>query len=243
MSTVSVDNPDLLRGILANAQALLLDFDGPVCDLFAGVGDHHVAELLRGVLAEQGHSNLPDEVAQSADPFEILRYAATLGAEEAGRVEDALTACESEAVETAAATPGGHELLAAWHTTGRPLAVVSNNAPATVNAYLDRHYLRRFVTHIAARSATDPAQLKPSPYPLKQAARALGISPSHCTLIGDSTADMVAAIRAACATIAYAQDAESATAFSQVYPDAITTSIEALIPDVRAIAARRQNGR
>lgn len=220
-SNVPVDDPEVIRGILANTEALFLDFDGPICSVFAGVGAHNVADQLRTVLADGGHTNLPADVARSEDPFEIFRYAATLGEEEAHYVEAAFTAHEVEAIPTAATTPGAHELLAAWHSTGRPLAVVSNNSDAAVRAYLDLYDLRRFVANISARRSPDPDQLKPSPHLLMQAAQILSVSPSHCSLIGDSSTDIIAAIRAASATIAYANKPGKLASLKTINPDVV----------------------
>jgi phosphoglycolate phosphatase len=238
VNNIPTDDPAVIRGILANSKALLLDFDGPVCGLFADGEDHQVAEHLRDVLAERGHADLPDDVAESADPFEVFRHAATLGADAAADVEAALTARETQAVPNATPTPGAHELMAAWQDSGRPLAIVSNNSVSAINAYLDLHELRPFVTRVAGRSTADPSELKPSPHLVKQAARSIVISPSNCTLVGDSTADMIAAIRAASATIAYAAEPDSVAELTSVHPDAVVTDMKTLVPGARAVPRR-----
>lgn len=69
--------------LLADSWALLLDFDGPVCSVSAGVPARELATQLRNLLMREGHLKLPDHVAIAVDPFEVFRYAATLGDKEA----------------------------------------------------------------------------------------------------------------------------------------------------------------
>ena len=109
--TPPVDDPETLRRILANADALLLDFDGPICSVFAGIPASVVADQLRRILAEGNHVDLPPDVQTSDDPFDVLFYAAKLGHDEARYIEAAFTAHEVEAVQSAQATPerGGGE--------------------------------------------------------------------------------------------------------------------------------------
>lgn len=59
--TPPVDDPEALHRILTNTHALLLDFDSPICSVFAGYPAHFIADHLREVLAESGHSRLPPE--------------------------------------------------------------------------------------------------------------------------------------------------------------------------------------
>lgn len=225
---VPVDDPEALRRILATTNALLLDFDGPICAIFANLPAHHIADQLRGVLADGGHTGLPAEVEKTDDPFDVLTYAATLGADEARYIEAALRAHEVEAAATAPPTPGAHDLIHAWHATGRALAIVSNNSRAAVNAYLRSHDLTAQVHVVSARTEPDPALLKPSPHLIERASTALAIPPAECTLIGDSLTDLHAAHAAHSHAIGYANKPGKAHLFATEHPDAITTSITAL---------------
>ncbi len=141
--------------ILVHARALMLDFDGPICSVFAGIPASTVANQLRDVLADGGHTDLPEAVATSADPFDVFRYAATLGEEEARYVEAAFAAHDVEAISSAAPTDGAHELIEAWHESGRPLAVVSNNGVPAISTYLDFYSLRSSINYISARTGPD----------------------------------------------------------------------------------------
>jgi len=125
--TPPIDDPEALRDILASTEALLLDFDGPICSVFAGFPAHSVADQLRVVLAEGGYTDLPPDVEQTADPFIVLFHAATFGDEEARYVEAAFRALEADAIRSAKPAAGSHDLIRGWKLTGRPLAIVSNN--------------------------------------------------------------------------------------------------------------------
>ncbi|WP_211346890.1 hypothetical protein [Saccharothrix australiensis] len=72
---VSVDDPEVLRGILATTDALFLDFDGPVCSVFAGIPAHLVAAQLRDVLKDGSHTALPLEVEKTDD---LSKYSVSL---------------------------------------------------------------------------------------------------------------------------------------------------------------------
>lgn len=204
-----------LARMLADSRALLLDFDGPVCSVFAGFPAPAVVEQLCVVIADGGLGELPPEIEKSEDPFDVLNYAATLGETEGRFVNAAFAAHEAEAIATAAPTPGAHDFLRRWSATGRPLAIVSNNSSLAVEAYVDLHSLGPYVKHISARSAPDPALLKPSPYLLNNAFAALGITPNDAVMVGDSTTDMDAAQAAGTGTIGYANKPGKATRLTE----------------------------
>jgi phosphoglycolate phosphatase-like HAD superfamily hydrolase len=162
--TPPVDDMETLRRILANTDALLLDFDGPICSVFAGILASVVANQLRGVLADSGYVELPEEVRAADDPFDMLFYAAKLGHKESLYVEAAFRAHEVGAVQTAEPTPHTAEVISAWKATGWQLAVVRNNSSAAVEAYLGIHGLRADIDFISARANADTTLLKPSPF-------------------------------------------------------------------------------
>lgn len=214
------------KDVLAHASALLLDFDGPVCSVFAGVPAATVADQLRDILADGGHVNLPENIATSADPFDIFRYAASLGEEEARHVEAAFTAHEVEAICTSNPTDGAHDLIEAWHTSGRPLAIVSNNSAAAITAYLDLYDLHASVDCISARTSPDASLLKPNPYLLNQAAVTLATSPDECAFIGDSVSDIEAARAAGVRSIGYANKPGKTIQMINARADTILTHLK-----------------
>ncbi|MBP2474048.1 HAD superfamily hydrolase (TIGR01509 family) [Crossiella equi] len=230
--TPRVDDPDELRRILREAQALLLDFDGPVCSVFSGFPAPVVAGQLRELLADGGYTDLPTIVAESGDPFDVLHYSATLGADEAQHVEAAFRAHETEAVSTAEPTPGTVELIHEWKRTGQPVAIVSNNSASAVEAYLNLHGLQHAVDVISSRSAPDPGLLKPNPHLVLQAAVMLGVQPDKCVLIGDSVTDIEAAHAAGARGIGYANKSGKGAKLAAAGADAITTNTSDLARSV-----------
>lgn len=199
-----IDDEDGLRRILAETEALLLDFDGPVCSVFARVPARFVAAKLREVLANCGHNTFPQDIQGTDDPFAVFRFAGSIGPEEARLVEATLRAHEVEAVTVAEPTPYAHELINRWD---RPLAIVSNNSVAAVNAYLHQHKLREKVDFIAARSTSSPSDLKPSSLLLDQAVMMLRVDNRNSTMVGDTETDIVAGKSAGCKTIGYVNKA------------------------------------
>lgn len=190
-----------LSALLQRARVLLLDFDGPICSIFAGHPAPQIARELLDALHDDGHP-VPEGDDAPTDPFDVLRYAATLGPDAAEQTEARLRAAELAAVPTARPTPHAAELIRAWRHDGRQVAAVSNNSQPTLTAYLDRHGIE--LDAIVGRTSPDPGLLKPSPHLVLRALDALEASPDDALLIGDSPSDIHAARHAALATIGYA---------------------------------------
>lgn len=214
--------------MLASARALLLDFDGPVCSVFSGIPASTVAGQLRDVLADSGHTDLPATVAASADPFDVFHHAATLGEQEARCVEAAFAAHEVEAISSATPTSGAHELIESWHESGRPLAIVSNNGAKAIDAYLHLHGLRASIDCVSARTSSDAAQLKPSPYLLHQATARLAVNPGESMFLGDSTSDIDAAQSAGIRCIGFANKPGKDYLLAAAGADAVIDTLRSL---------------
>ncbi|QKV77263.1 HAD family hydrolase [Amycolatopsis sp. Hca4] len=214
--------------LLTRARALLLDFDGPVCSVFAGIPASTVADQLRDVLADGGHTDLPDAVATSTDPFDVLQHAAMLGEDEGRYVEAAFTAHEVEAISSASPASGAHDLIDAWHGSGRPLAIVSNNGTRAISAYLDLYGLRSSINFVSARTSANTTLLKPSPYLLHQAITALDVSLGEAVFLGDSTTDIEAAQAAGVRSIGYANKPGKDYRLTAAGADAVTDALTGL---------------
>ena len=225
--TPPIDDPEAIRSILGTTEALLLDFDGPVCSVFAGFPAPVVADQLRDILPGSGQ-NIPDDVRDSADPFDVLFYAVKLGPSEGRYVEAAFRAHEVEAVQSAEPTPGAHELIRTWKAANRSLAIVSNNSESAIETYLDFHGLRGGVDLISARRNADLHLLKPNKHLVTSAAQALGASPADCTFVGDSLTDAEAANAARVRFIAYVNKPGKMEGFMSGDLDAITTTVSLL---------------
>ncbi|MFY1617852.1 HAD family hydrolase [Micromonospora sp. WMMD736] len=217
-----------LGRLLGEVGAVLLDFDGPVCSIFAGYPAPQVAAELVDVLRQSG-VDVPPDLASEPDPLEVLRRASATGDQGITRaVEDALCAAERRAVDAAEPTPYAREVIVAAGQAGIPVAVVSNNSPGAVTAYLAAHRLAGYVSSVVGRAYADPGRMKPNPEPILQAARALNQLPARCVLVGDSLSDIQGAQAAGTTVVAYANRPLKVEAFRAAGADVVITSMGAL---------------
>jgi len=221
------------EAIIARTRYLLLDFDGPVCDIFAGLTDRTVADRLRELITGHGHTP-PPGVAETPDPLAVFIYSATISAELAAQVEAEMTGQELAAVPTARPGPYVHDVVTSARESGRTIAVVSNNSQRAVRAYLHRHGLADRIDLVAARTSPAPALLKPSPHLVQQAIARLAAISSECVLVGDSTTDIHAGADAGIATIGYANRAGKPGSLTAAGATAIITSLADLVLPLRA---------
>lgn len=222
-----------LDAILARTRYLLLDFDGPICDIYAGLPAATVADRLRKHL-DGRNIELPGEIARTSDPLEVFAYSATISPELAAEVEAEMTDLEVTAVATAKPTPYVHEVLAACQETGRTAAVVSNNSARAVHTYLEHHGLDDRISHVIARTSHDPALLKPSPHLIEQALVILDADPKTCALLGDSTTDIEGARLANIASIGYANKPGKHERLTKAGAALVVASLANLVLSLRA---------
>ena len=204
--------PDLAE-LLARTTYLLLDFDGPVCSVFAGRSSRSIAiELLD--LLRTANAPVPAGLEDTGDPLEVLRHAATVDAQLLERVERDLRVAEVDATRTAKPTPHASELIDVWRQRGRRVAIVSNNSSAAITAYLAAHDID--IDAVMGRTSPDPGLLKPSPHLVAEAMRALDADPDPDAnvLVGDSVSDVIAAREAGIRSIGYANAAGKRRALS-----------------------------
>ncbi|MFJ8910472.1 HAD family hydrolase [Amycolatopsis sp. NPDC102389] len=201
--------------LLQEKDHIFLDFDGPVCDVFAMLPAVEVADRLKRLVEP--------EVITSADPFDVLRYAASCGPNAARVVERQLSRFEGEAVALVSPAPGVTEVLRDWRAQGFTVTIVSNNSVDAVRSFLGMHELAEYIRGISAR--TYSARLKPHPALVDAAVKALGASPRQCVMVGDSAADILAARAAGVASIALAKTPAKRRALSALDPDALVTDL------------------
>jgi phosphoglycolate phosphatase len=231
---VTTNSPpgDAIGEILARTRYVLLDFDGPVCDIFARLPATTVAERLRKLITGQA-VQMPENILRSPDPLEVFTYAATVTAKLAAQVEAEMADQELAAVATARPTPYVHEVVTSCRDTHRPVAVVSNNADHAVRTYLAQHGLDNRIDLIAARTSPDPALLKPSPHLIEQAMTGLGASPAECVLVGDTTTDMQAARLAGIHSIGYANKPGKYASLTAAGATTVVTSLADIVLPLR----------
>ncbi|MER7843228.1 HAD-IA family hydrolase [Kitasatospora sp. NPDC096077] len=195
--------PQQLAGVLRPVKHVFLDFDGPVCSVFAGLPAPEVARRLREGLLVAGEQ-APAGAAEKSDPLALLRLVSDARPDLTESTDAALAALEIEAVRVAPPTPGGESVLRACARSGRLVSVVSNNSGAAITAYLAEHGLSDYVAGVFGRVPGDPSSMKPNPRLLLEAMDAVGTRPDHCIFIGDAARDVEAGEAAGVPTIGYA---------------------------------------
>ncbi|MEU7652476.1 HAD family phosphatase [Micromonospora taraxaci] len=214
-----------LEQLCREARALLLDFDGPVCSIFAGYPAPVVARELVQMLVARG-AGFADDLKGESDPLEVLRRSGTEADGSVTRaIEDALVEAEVRAAGSAEPTPHGREVIVAASQVGLPIAVVSNNSPQAVNAYLRAHRLGQHVRLVVGRAYAEPSRMKPNPAPIVQAADVLGVEPALCVLLGDSLSDIEGAKASGTRVIGFANRPAKRQAFEQAGADVVVTSM------------------
>jgi HAD superfamily hydrolase (TIGR01509 family) len=194
--------------------AVLFDFDGPVCRLFAGYPASDLADRLRALLAGEGVT-LPAQLMSGPDPLKLLRWTGANRSDLLALVEDALIAGEMVAAETAAPTAYAGDAIAAAVQSGRSTAVVSNNCAEAVTAYLAAHHLTQYVRAVIGRAPRRPDRMKPDPESVLRATTTLEVRPERCVLVGDSPTDIEAAQKAGIYGIGYAKRPDRAPGLSR----------------------------
>jgi hypothetical protein len=106
-----------LREIISRSRHILLDFDGPICSIFAGTPAPVIASQLRQKLRAAGIT-LPPGTQAEDDPLEVFRTAARLGDSVAELAQAELARLETLAVTTAKPTPGASGLITAAYQSG-----------------------------------------------------------------------------------------------------------------------------
>ncbi|MCO6005249.1 HAD family phosphatase [Actinoallomurus purpureus] len=213
--------------VLARSQHLLFDFDGPICSIFSGLTAPATAAHLRELVTSQG-IDIPSDAAASGDPFDVLRFAATISADLMHAVAAELRTMELRAVEVADATPHARQVIQRAHYDGRVIAAVSNNSREAVTRYLTTASLAPLFTAVIGRTDPDPRLLKPDPHLISQAVKELNAAPADCVLIGDSLSDIEGARSAGTLSIGYANKPGKLERFAAA--DAVITNMAELIP-------------
>ena len=207
-------------------KCLLLDFDGPICSVFAGFPASEVAKRLRIYLQPWAPR---DWMADSDDPHEVLRASAELGKDVAASANRELAELEQQAVKSAAPTPYADEVIRGARGAGRSVAVVSNNAESAVVEYLARRGLAGDIGYVSARASEDVSLMKPNPFLVTQAIAALRAENMPAALVGDQVSDVIAAHRAGIRSIGYANKPGKRVKLADASADLVITSMAELL--------------
>jgi phosphoglycolate phosphatase-like HAD superfamily hydrolase len=231
-----------LADLLGRTRAVLLDFDGPVCALFAGRPMASVAADLHAIIGER-LGTVPAEIVEPAvDPVHLLRRVAALGdAELSSAVADALRAAELAAVATARPTPGARDVFRTAQVTGRRVGVVSNHHGDAVEKYLHANDLLQYVDGIAGRcDGMDPRDLMPDPLlvraGLTAARQTARVQPAGAVLVGDSASVVEAARAAGVPTVGYANQPGTRERLAAAGADIVVETLDELADALRMTA-------
>lgn len=152
---------------------------------------------------------------------------------------DALRDAEVEASQTATATAGVDDLIAAVESTGRQLVVVSNTSVEAITAYLRRVGLFDAVRLVVGRYDTmAPDRLLPDNHLIRLALIGTDALPGLSTYVGGSLDGIEAARSAYVASIGYADQAVATDSLIEAGVDAVTSSIAELADTVASVPLR-----
>lgn len=217
-----------LSTLVDNSSAMLLDFDGPVCSVFAGYPAETVASELRQFLASQ-YVAVPGDAAGIGDPLKVLRWVGEHHPALVGALDELLTAAEVTAVQTAKPTSHSGDVIMAASRTGRRVVIVSNNGEPAITRYLAAHGLSPLVTLVIGRTHANPLLMKPHPDAVLRAVEGIGKHPGDCLLVGDSPADIEASRAVGVHPIGYAKTPSRR-------PRLVTAGAEVVIEDLGELA-------
>ena len=212
---------------LIGVGSLLFDFDGPLCDVFAGRSAPSVARRLEGIVGRRFDTD---------DPLVIMyecRRIADSGL--ADRVEDLLIGEEVAAIESARVNVAGVDAMLAGRDAGYRIAIVSNNSSDAVSRFLDVNNLVNVVGAVVGRHYRRPDLMKPNPWPLAHALELIDGSPARAVLIGDAVTDVEASKAAGVKCVALANKAGKREAFVRAAADAVIDDMAELGSAVRAV--------
>jgi phosphoglycolate phosphatase-like HAD superfamily hydrolase len=183
-----------LSAVLNRASAVLFDFDGPLCDVFAGEPSANVARSLEHLAGPAG----------TDDPLEVLRLAAQRPGVDVREVDDQLIAAEVGAIASSIANENGLRALTLCLKSGRAVGIVSNNSERAIRAFIADHELDETSVLIVGRPYGRPDLMKPNPWAINRALITLRTPAERSVFIGDSLSDIEAARAARTSCVALA---------------------------------------
>ncbi|MBA8793907.1 phosphoglycolate phosphatase [Friedmanniella endophytica] len=218
--------------VLARTGPIFLDFDGPVTHLFVDGRNKAIADRMRAVLAQLGEP-ATDQAATTDDPLAVLRCSyANRNSETFGAVEAECIAGEVDTVAVTEPTPGAHDFIRACRKAGRPLVILSNNAPNAIAAYLDRFELHDYFAGIVARDPGNPDLMKPHRHLVDVALSLVDVPATTVAFIGDSITDVQVATITGLRMIGFGKNPQRATELDSAGAEALALTMQDLVSEV-----------
>ncbi|WP_129782884.1 HAD family hydrolase [Promicromonospora panici] len=213
--------------MFAAADAVLLDFDGPVTPLIPAPANLEAANAARAPMLARSVA-LDDHIGTTSDHLAVLRWAATNAPEALPEVEAVCDDAETAAASTAEPTHGAHDLLARCDQVGKPVVIVSNNAEVAIRAYLERWSLTSYIAAVIGRPTGRPDLMKPNTHTVNEALRSLRIEANRAVFVGDSLSDVEVSRAAGVPCIGYAKTPRRGDELREAGADAVTADIAEL---------------
>ena len=220
-----------LASLVATARYVLWDMDGPMCQLFAGYPAHQIAGELVDKVDQLGMGTLLTEQERSSnDPQEALRgvHERRRGSDLVLELEEWLTRRELEAVISARPTPYADPLIRTWSSMGARFAITTNNAALAANAYVKDRGLTDCFPHVYGRTPNLDL-MKPNPYCLEEAIKAMGAVPAATLMIGDAVTDLAAARLAGVGFLGYARNEGKETILREAGAEVVVRSLDQVL--------------
>jgi phosphoglycolate phosphatase len=217
--------------LVARAQVVLLDFDGPICSVFAGYPAVRAVSAMLRALEAAGFDVRPQWL-NLEDPHRLLVEVAIEIPQAVGIVEDALTRSEVHAVDSAQITPRVTDLIDQVTGRGQRWAVVSNNSAESITRFCTREDFSRTPSLIMGRPAGEPHLMKPSPFVLRHALEILRTPARDAIFVGDSVSDVQAGRAVGIPTIGYANKPAKPKLLEAALADVVITSMDELLGQV-----------
>lgn len=214
--------------LVARARVVILDFDGPICSVFAGYPSVRAVSATLRALETAGFAIRP-EWLNLEDPHRLLVEVATQTPDAVDIVEDALTRAEVHAVDSAQITAGVTDLIDQVTSRGQQWAVVSNNSTESIARFCAREDFARTPNLTVGRAKGEPHLMKPNPFALTHALEVLKIPARDAVFIGDSVSDVQAGRAVGIPTIGYANKPAKPKLLAAALADAVITSMDNLL--------------
>lgn len=214
--------------LVARAHVVLLDFDGPICSVFAGYPAVRAVSTMLRALEAAGFDVRPPWL-NLGDPHQLLVEVATQMPEAVGIAEDALTRSEVHAVDSAQITVGVTDLIDEVTGQGQQWAVVSNNSTESITRFWGRKDFARIPSLTVGRPKGESHLMKPNPFMLRQALEILGTPARDAVFIGDSVSDIQAGRTVGIPTIGYANKPAKPKLLTAALADVVITTMEDLL--------------
>ena len=214
--------------LVAQARVVLLDFDGPICSVFAGYPAVRAVIATLRALEAAGFDVRP-EWLKLEDPHQLLIEVAAQVPEGAGIAEDALTRSEVHAVDSAQITVGVTDLIDQIAGRGQRWAVVSNNSAESIARFCTRKDFARTPSLTVGRPKGEPHLMKPNPFALRHALEILRTPARDAVFVGDSVSDIQAGRAAGIPTVGFANKPTKPKLLESALADVVITSINDLL--------------